>query len=226
MSEGNSGTLRAAASLAHKLERGGRIAELTTGTIPRGTMARKQRAASRAAAPGKTSKKAIQTETRLTKEQRVQLIVEMMVGCSYVDGVTPVKLAAEWGYSASAVQRDAAEASRLVRLAAGDPDWASRIRLMLAHTISKAMEGAQYRTVIEGIKALQGITLDTNEPGAETPMQAHAQKVLSELERRVKAFAAGRDGSGRPLTAGGADTGGAGADGLGVDGAAGPAASE
>lgn len=142
----------------------------------------------RAAAPGKKSKR--KADGKLTKEQRIQALVEMMAGGQYVDGVTPVKMASEWGFSVETLNKDAAEASRVIRRAAEDPDLGSRIVLILIDSIAEARRLKQLRTAIEGCKALIGITLEFRKQAAIDGESAPSRDERDELVAMLQGLVA------------------------------------
>lgn len=157
----------------------------------------------------------------LDKQRRIQHIVELMASGRYVDGVTSVQLANDWKLAPSYIALEAAEASRLIRIAADDPNWQARIRMMLTDMIREARETSQLRVAVEAVKVL----LAAVAPGAakvesdeESAAKSHAEQVLSELEKRIAARRASRAGGLGSDSAGPADAGSPGADGVAVEG--------
>jgi hypothetical protein len=94
-------------------------------------------------------------EDRQLTDQRISKVVDLMVANEWVTGRTGKTLAAEWGVSSSRVKQIAAEASRIVRRAVGDPKDIKKLLLSGLHqVVERTLHKGEFRTMVEAARTI------------------------------------------------------------------------
>lgn len=97
-------------------------------------------------------------DRRPPKAERIRTIVGLMAAGRWVTGVTGSNLAGIWNLHPGTVEKDAAEASRIVRAAvASDEDLRARAVLTFESIQDLALDKGDLRTALEAAKSLVGV---------------------------------------------------------------------
>lgn len=103
----------------------------------------------------KRSKKPATGEGELPpKKERLELIASMMAANTWKRGKSGYELAERYGCNPNTIERDAAEASRLVRGALSDEELRQQLEDMLHRTAALAEEDGEYHAVVSAAKLL------------------------------------------------------------------------
>jgi len=95
---------------------------------------------------------------RPPKGDRIRMIVGLMAAGRWVTGVTGGNLASLWGLHPGTVEKDAAEASRIVRSTiASNEDLRARAVLTFESIQDLAIDKGDLRVALEAAKALAGV---------------------------------------------------------------------
>jgi hypothetical protein len=98
------------------------------------------------------------------KPERIRVIIDLMTSGRWVTRRTIEQLAQKWGLSTNTLDRDAAEASRMIRgSVVGDDELRAQLMATLQSLTQKAIAVNQLRTAVEAVRVLAGVS------GAEKP---------------------------------------------------------
>lgn len=103
---------------------------------------------------------------RLSKEERVEHVIGLMVSGLWVTGKTAPELAKEWGFAPNTVEHDAAEASRRIRDLIDPQERAemkARYLAKLEGVLSASISAGRFEAA-KGILELEGKALGHFEP--------------------------------------------------------------
>lgn len=115
-------------------------------------------------------------DVKAAKEARIRHFVKTMAEGAWVPGVTAPAMAKKFRVSQNTVDRESAEASRVIRDAVANDDELRGMMVATLQTIvSRCMSGRQMRTGVEAIKAMAGLT------GVEAPKKMEVGGNLGEL---------------------------------------------
>lgn len=123
------------------------------------------------------------------KLERLKYIRELMAACMWVAGVTVHEVAAKFGVSVKAIEQDAAEASRQLKLAIGnDEELRTEIKINLQFIRRKAIllrtpKGMEI--AVDALRVMSGIVEKPKELNLNAG--AHTLKEIADLQKSTKA---------------------------------------
>lgn len=130
-------------------------------------------------------KRSVRRGMDLTKEERIDYIVELMRTLVFRRGRTTRMLAQEWKLSLGTVRDDAAEASRIVRREMMEPDTvAVDVGLALQEVMEGALDDGDRRHVIAAAKVWADISGASAPQRIEHKVEDSSPQKASEFMRR------------------------------------------